>query len=186
MYITGVDDQFGQPVSVYRPERRAVLSEETAFLTLSLLRSVVDRGTGAGLRSNFGFYKPAAGKTGTTNENTDAWFVGFTPYLVAAVWVGLDDPARTLGRGMEGAHAALPIWARFITAAYDSLDYPDDDFRVPGGVQTAQICEETDQLATSHCPRVRVEYFNRKFPLPEPCRKHSGGSFIRKLLPSLF
>ena len=186
MYITGVDDQFGQPVSVYRPERRAVLSEETAFLTLSLLRSVVDRGTGAALRGRFGFEKPAAGKTGTTNENTDAWFVGFTPYLVAAVWVGLDDPARTLGRGMEGAHAALPIWARFVTAAYDSLDYPDDDFRVPGGIQIAQICEETDQLASPNCPRIRPEYFNRKFPLPEPCSKHSGARSVRKPRPSLF
>ncbi|MCX6600232.1 MAG: PBP1A family penicillin-binding protein [bacterium] len=186
MYITGVDDQFGQPVSVYRPERRAVLSEETAFLTLSLLRSVVDRGTGAALRGRFGFEKPAAGKTGTTNENTDAWFIGFTPYLVAAVWVGLDDPARTLGRGMEGAHAALPIWARFITAAYDSLNYPDADFRVPGGVQSAQICEETDQLASPNCPRIRSEYFNRKFPLPEPCSKHSGARSVRKPRPSLF
>ena len=186
MYITGVDDQFGQPVSVYRPERRAVLSEETAFLTQTLLRSVVDRGTGAGLRGRFGFQRPAAGKTGTTNENTDAWFVGFTPHLVAAVWVGLDDPSRTLGRGMEGAHAALPIWAGFITAAYDTMDYPDDDFRVPGGVQVAQICEETDQLAAPSCPRIRPEYFNRKFSLPEPCSKHSGARSIRKPRPSLF
>jgi penicillin-binding protein 1A len=186
MYITEVDDQFGQPISVYRPERRAVLSEETAFLMQTLLRSVVDRGTGAGLRSRFGFMRPAAGKTGTTNENTDAWFVGFTPHIVAAVWVGLDDPARTLGRGMEGAHAALPIWARFIIAAYDTMDYPADDFRMPAGVQVAQICEETDQLASPNCPQTRAEYFNRKFPLPEPCSKHSGARSLRKPRPSLF
>jgi penicillin-binding protein 1A len=186
LYITGVDDQFDQPISVYRPERRAVLSEETAFLTRSLLQSVVDRGTGAGLRSQFGFRRHAAGKTGTTNENTDAWFVGFTPHIVAAVWVGLDDPAKSLGRNMEGAHAALPIWAEFIKAVYDTMDYPEEDFPFPRGVQSAQICEDSDQLATPACPRTRTEYFNRKFPLPESCSLHSGTRQIKKTRPSLF
>lgn len=186
MYITGVDDQFGQPISVYRPERRAVLSEETAFLTQSLMRSVVDRGTGAGLRSRFNFRLPAAGKTGTTNDNTDAWFVGFTPHLVVAVWVGLDDPSKSLGRGMEGAHAALPIWARFITAAYDTMDYDVEEFSTPRGIQTASVCSETGQIAVPNCPQPHNEYFNRKFPLPPSCTKHSGARPISKPRPSLF
>ncbi len=185
MYITDVDDAFGAPVVHYRQERKAVLSEETAFLVESLLRSVVDRGTGAALRSTYGFRRPAAGKTGTTNDYTDAWFVGFTPHVVAGVWVGLDDPSKRLGRGMQGARAALPIWGKFITAAYDTMDYPNDDFKMPAGIVSKEICVETGQLATSGCPEVRTEYFNRKFPLPETCTKHSGAVYPNER-PSLF
>jgi penicillin-binding protein 1A len=185
MYITDVDDPFGQPIVHYRPERKAVLSEETAFLVESLLRSVVDRGTGAALRSTYNFRRPAAGKTGTTNDYTDAWFIGFTPHISAGVWVGLDDPAKRLGRGQQGARAALPIWAKFITAAYDTMDYPNDDFRMPSGIIAKDICVETGQVATSGCPEVRTEYFNRKFPLPEACTRHPGTMYPNER-PSLF
>jgi penicillin-binding protein 1A len=183
MYMTGIEDHFGQTIATYLPERKAVLSEETAFLVQSLLRSVVDRGTAAGLRSTF--TRPAAGKTGTTNDYTDAWFVGFTPHILAAVWVGLDDPSRSLGRGMQGARAALPIWQQFIVSVYNEMEYPADDFRVPRGITTAQICEDTGGLATSYCPHTRIEYFNRKFPLPEPCTRHGGAKFFKKR-PTLF
>ena len=174
MYITDVEDAFGQLIVHYRPERKAVLSEETAFLVQTLLRTVVDRGTGAALRSTYNFRLPAAGKTGTTNDFTDAWFVGFTPHLVAGVWVGLDDPSNRLGRGLQGARVALPIWARFITAACDTMHYPDADFEMPATVLAKNICVETGKLATPGCPAVRLEYFNRKFPLPEMCPRHSG------------
>ena len=174
MYITDVEDAFGQPIVQYRPERKAVMSEETAFLVESLLRSVVDRGTGAGLRSTYGFYRPAAGKTGTTNDYTDAWFVGFTPDVVAAVWVGLDDPSKPLGRGQQGARAALPLWAKFIVSGYDTVKYREQDFRMPAGIVAREVCIETGQIATELCPADRIEYFNRKFPLPETCTRHSG------------
>ncbi len=186
IYITSIEDQQGQTVAQFRPERNAVLSEQTAFLMQSLLRTVCDNGTAAGLRSTFGFRKPAGGKTGTTNDYTDAWFDGFTPHIVAACWVGLDDPAKSLGRGQEGSKAALPIWARFMVAAYDSLDFPTADFHVPSGIVTAQICEETGQLATPNCTEVRNEYFNRQFPLPETCSKHAGAKAPKKRRPSLF
>ncbi len=185
-YILSVEDQLGQTISAYRPERQVVLSEETAFLVESLLRTVVDRGTAAGLRSTYGFRKPAAGKTGTTNDYTDAWFVGFTPHLVAGVWVGLDDPAKSLGAGMQGGRVALPIWAKFIVGAYKEMDYPETDFKTPRGVVTAQICEDTGQLAGPNCPRLRTEYFNRKFSLPPPCTLHGGGGQNRSPRPSLF
>lgn len=185
MYITDVEDAFGEPIVHYRPERKAVLSEETAFLVQSLMRSVVDRGTGAGLRSQFGFRRAAAGKTGTTNDYTDAWFVGFTPHLAVGVWVGLDDPANRLGRGLEGARAALPIWARFIVTAYDTMQYPNEDFKMPSGIVAEQVCVESGQLATEGCPEVRMEYFNRKFPLPETCIRHTGG-FFRYERPNLY
>jgi penicillin-binding protein 1A len=186
MYMTEINDQFGQPIVNYRPEHKAVLSEQTAFLVQSLLRSVVDRGTAAGLRGQYGFRQPAAGKTGTTNDYTDAWFVGFTPHLLAGVWVGLDDPSKSLGRGMQGARAALPIWAKFIVEAYKELEYPADDFDVPKGVTSASVCDDTDMLATPNCPRVHTEYFNSKFPLPDPCTLHGGTKSAKKQRPSLF
>jgi len=186
MYMTEIDDQFGQPIVSYRPEHKAVLSEQTAFLVETLLRSVVDRGTAAGLRGQFGFRLPAAGKTGTTNDFTDAWFMGFTPHILAGVWVGLDDPSKSLGRGMQGARAALPIWAKFISEAYREMDYPAADFVAPHGITTAQICDDTDMLATPNCPRVHTEYFNSKFPLPDPCTLHGGTKSVKKQRPSLF
>jgi penicillin-binding protein 1A len=184
LYITGIDDHFGQTIATFRPERKAVLSEETAFLVRSLLRSVCDRGTAAGLRSVF--TKPAAGKTGTTNDYTDAWFVGFTPHLLAAVWVGLDDPAKSLGSGMQGARAALPIWQKFMVTAYKDMDYGGEDFSVPRGITTADVCDETGGLATANCPGTHLEYFNKKFPLPDPCRKHGGAKAQKKNRPFLF
>ncbi len=186
MYLIEVDDAYGHPICDYRPERKAVLDEATAFLVRSLLQSVVDRGTGAGLRGVYGFYYPAAGKTGTTNDYADAWFVGFTPHLVVGVWVGLDDYSKQLGRGMSGARAALPIWARFIKAAYDKMQYAEDSFDTPRGIATAQVCDETGMLATPFCPLTRTEYFNRKYPLPEPCTLHGGIQNLRKQRPSLF
>jgi penicillin-binding protein 1A len=174
MYITSIKDQYGQTLDRYRPERKVVMSEETSFLMQSLLRSVADIGTGRGLRTRFGYSDPAAGKTGTTNNLTDAWFVGFTPQLVAACWVGLDDPAISLGKGQEGSRAALPIWARFIVAAQDTMEYPEGDFPVPPGIITEEICVKTGELSTIHCPIKRVEYFLRTQELPGPCEVHSG------------
>ena len=186
MYITSVEDAQRQSVAQFRPDRNIVLSEQTAFLTQSLLRTVVDNGTGAGLRSTYGFRRPAGGKTGTTNDYTDAWFDGFTPHMVAVCWVGLDDPAKSLGRGQEGSKTALPIWGRFMVSAYDSVDFPAADFKVPAGIVTAQICEDSGQLATANCVNVRTEYFNRKFPLPDNCTKHAGAKATKKRRPSLF
>ncbi len=174
-YILSIEDAQGQTVATYRPNRKAVLSEETAYLVRSLLETVVTSGTAAGLRSTFGFREPAAGKTGTTNDYTDAWFVGFTSHIVAGVWVGLDDPAKPLGRGMQGARAALPIWAQFISSAYDTMEWRHQEFPAPpAGVVSAEICTESGELATSNCSDVTVEYFNKKFPLPESCRIHGG------------
>lgn len=185
-YIEEIDDAYGNVICEYRPVRKAVLSEETAFLMLSLMRSVVDRGTGASLRSTYDFRVPAAGKTGTTNDFADAWFVGFTPHLICGVWVGFDDYTRQLGKGMGGAVAALPFWAKFMKAAYDTMNYPGDDFSVSRGVTTAQICEQTGGLATSFCPTTRTEYFLRQYPLPEPCMEHGGIQNLRRPRPSLF
>lgn len=186
MSITQIDDESGQPVARFRPNRKVVLSEQTAFLVQTLLRSVADHGTGQGLRYRFGFKRPVGGKTGTTNDFTDAWFVGFTPHLVAACWVGIDDPSKSLGKGQEGSRAALPIWATFMVAAYDTMNYPNDDFTMPPGIVTAEICTETGKLAAPGCPDIREEYFIRKFGLPDRCTKHTGPDRSRGRGPSLF
>jgi penicillin-binding protein 1A len=96
------------------PELRQVIRAETAYVVVSLLRSVVEAGTARSAAPKL--KRPAAGKTGTTDEDRDAWFVGFTPELLAAVWVGFDE-RRVLGRGEEGARAALPLWVDFMTKA---------------------------------------------------------------------
>ncbi|MDD5062931.1 MAG: PBP1A family penicillin-binding protein, partial [Candidatus Marinimicrobia bacterium] len=91
--IIRIEDRYGNTIAQYNPRQELVLSEETAYLTTSLLESAVNNGTGVGARSVYGFRLPAAGKTGTTNNFNDAWFIGFTPYMVAGVWVGVDNPA---------------------------------------------------------------------------------------------
>ncbi|NUO17912.1 PBP1A family penicillin-binding protein [bacterium] len=184
--VTGLDDQFGQTIEQFRNERKVVMSEETAFLVQSLMRSVSDHGTAASLRSKYEFRIPTAGKTGTTNDNTDAWFIGFTPHLLAGVWVGLDDPAKSLGRGQEGGKAALPIWAEFMLAAYQVMDYPESEFRVPRGITTADICVESGELATSGCDEIRTEYFASKSELPESCTIHGAFRTPRGRKQSLF
>ena len=91
----------------------------------NLLETVINSGTGGRARWMFQFNKTAAGKTGTTNDYTDAWFIGFTPSLTAGIWVGLNDPKYTLGYGESGAIAALPFWATFMKKVYENLDLPD-------------------------------------------------------------
>ena len=186
MYITRILDEFGQTIAEYSPQRSAVLSEETAFLMTSLLESVTAYGgTGIGLRTRFHFDSTAAGKTGTTDDFTDAWFVGFTPHLAAAVWVGLDSPSKTLGEDQEGAHAALPIWARFVKMAYDTMGYMDKPFAKPDGIVTAKVCRESGKLAREGCPDVYIEYFNRKYPLEEYCPLHIGSTLPDRKWPSI-
>src|SRR5262249_18943686 len=134
------------------PPRQAISAAE-AYLLTSALQGVIDSGTGAVVR-NLGLSGPVAGKTGTTNEGRDAWFVGYTPSVVALVWVGFDD-GRPLG--LSGASAAAPIWADFmkrVTAAY-----PSGAFEPPPGVTTARIDATTGLRATEYCPVVATEVF---------------------------
>jgi len=160
-------------------QRKVALSEQTAYIMADMLRTAVDHGTGAAIRSTYDFRRPAGGKTGTTNDFTDAWFVGFTPQLVAGVWVGVDDPAISLGNGWSGARAALPIWARFMKAAYDSLGWEEADFPMPDGVVRMNVCAESYQKARASCPSVTVEVFRVEDAPLEECPIHRG--FFRKL-----
>jgi penicillin-binding protein 1B len=132
---------------------RHVAERETTFLVTNMMRSVVNEGTGASARAN-GFLLDAAGKSGTTNELRDAWFVGFTPELLTVVWVGLDDN-RPLG--MSGTQAALPIWTSFMVRAL--AGHASQSFAVPDQVIFAEIDPETGYLASPSCPRTLNESF---------------------------
>jgi penicillin-binding protein 1A len=128
------------------PPRRA-LSEATAFLMTSMLADVINAGTAWTARRE-GFTLPAAGKTGTTNDYHDAWFVGFTPNLVTGVWVGYDQPKTIIANGYA-AELAVPLWGRFMSVA-TRKDAPDW-FRAPATIGSATICRLSGKLATDAC-----------------------------------
>ncbi len=130
-----------------------VAKAATAFLVTHMMRSVLNEGTGASARSA-GFTMDAAGKTGTTNDLRDAWFVGFTPELLTVVWVGLDNNQPL---GLSGAQAALPIWTSFMMKALAGR--PNVGFEAPAGITFVEIDRDTGKSATPICPRVSVEAF---------------------------
>src|SRR5438132_9643593 len=115
MLIRRVEDRDGRVLFSQQPSSRRAISETTAFLMANMLADVINAGTGARAR-RLGFTLPAAGKTGTTNDFNDAWFVGFTPKLVTGVWVGFDQPRTILPNGFA-ADIAVPLWAAFMKSA---------------------------------------------------------------------
>src|SRR5207245_9339782 len=124
------------------PQSRIVARPETTFLVTNMMRSVLNEGTAASARTA-GFALDAAGKTGTTNDLRDAWFVGFTPELLTVVWVGVHDNQPV---GLSGAQAALPIWTQFMKAALAGR--ADVPFEAPEGISFAEIDPATGKLAT--------------------------------------
>lgn len=145
--ITRVEDASG--VSIYSAGERhtQAISATTAYLMSSMLADVITSGTAAGARAA-GFKLPAAGKTGTTDNYADAWFVGYTPHLVAGIWFGLDRPAPIM-RGGFGGVVAVPAWARFMRAA-TATDKPDW-YEMPGDVEKVAICRLSGARATEAC-----------------------------------
>jgi penicillin-binding protein 1A len=121
----------------------------------SLLKTVVCCGTASDIPAR-GFTRPAGGKTGTTNDYSDAWFVGFTPQVVCCVWTGVDE-RRSLGSGVTGAVAAVPVWVPIMIALHRHL--PEMDFDMPEGIKTEQLCDESHLIATDACPHVKTDYF---------------------------
>ena len=158
MAITRVLGPDGTLLYEFRPRQEVVLSEVTTYLVTDMLRGVIERGTGR--RANIG--RPAAGKTGTTDDNHDAWFVGFTPELVAAVWIGHDTPTPMESPyGRVGSGEAAAIWGRFMQAALAGV--PPRDFPKPAGglVEDVLIDTGTGLLAHTTClfiPRADMRY----------------------------
>lgn len=150
--IRRVEDQSGHVLFENEDASHRAISDVTAFLISSMLADVVNAGTGSTAR-RAGFTLPAAGKTGTTNDFNDAWFVGYTPHLVAGVWVGFDQPHTILPRGFA-ADLAVPMWAKFMKAATTG-DKPDW-LLPPRGVTSAVVCRISGKLATEGCQDVEV------------------------------
>ena len=138
-----------------RPERERVLIEEVAFLLTSLLQGVIERGTG---RRAQVLGLPAAGKTGTSQDATDLWFVGFTPSLVGGVWVGYDTP-RALGSHETGGRVAVPIWTDFMRRALRGTE--PIPFQQPDGVYAALVNPRTGEAVPPGEPEGFAEFFLR-------------------------
>jgi penicillin-binding protein 1B len=143
-----------------------VAREQTTFLLTHMMRSVINEGTGAGARAA-GFTLDAAGKSGTTNDLRDAWFVGFTPELLAVVWVGFDDNTPL---GLSGTQAALPIWTEFMRRSLAGQE--NVAFEPPDGISFVEIDRDTGRLALPTCPRVTNEAFLAGTEPLEICELH--------------
>ena len=169
--ITRIEDRYGHVVKEYFPDQKEVLSAETAYLMTSLLQTVLDRGTGGSARWKYNFNRPAAGKTGTTQGWSDAWFVGYTPQIATGVWFGVDDFQVPLGPGQDGSRAALPAWARFMREAHDVLNYKVEKFEMPKGVQYVEICSVTKKVPLKACPTEREMFRVGTEPIQE-CKVH--------------
>ncbi len=149
-------------------ETTPVLDPRDAYEITSMLRSVVDYGTGRTLR-DLGVTGPVAGKTGTTNDGNDVWFVGYTPSLLAGVWFGYDTP-RPIAYGASGGHFAAPAWADFYLNGWK--ERANADFPVPDGMVMRVIDPESGMLATEFCPRRQREFFKPGTEPQLPCTMH--------------
>ena len=170
VFVLKVADKNGKVLEQSRVTAEEALSPETALTMTSMLVSVMENGTAASSRA-LGLTVPAAGKTGTTDDYTDAWFIGYTPDLAAGVWVGFDRK-RKIGPNMTGAAAALPIWVDMVAAA--TKGKPPADFSVPSGVVSRQICAQTGLLANPGCPETEVELFREGSEPTGACNVHLG------------
>jgi len=154
IFIRRINDDTGRVLEEAEPHFERVLSQATAYIVTSMMQTVVERGTG---RRAQALGRPCAGKTGTTNDSRDAWFIGFTPDLVVGVWVGFDSE-RSLGERATGGRVAAPIWIKFMERALEGR--PITDFRIPPDVTFLNIDEQTGLRAVAGRPSV-LEVFRR-------------------------
>ncbi len=153
VFILKVVDRNGNVLEEMAPERKRVIEKNTAYIMTSLLEGVVQHGTGRRIKA---LKRPAAGKTGTTNNLFDAWFVGYTPEYITGVWVGLDEEAP-MGHGETGSRAASPIWLGFMQRALEGKAV--QVFQAPEGVEFAKIDADTGLLPVPESKKVVFECF---------------------------
>lgn len=170
--VTAVVDEKGQLIEETKPQLVEVLSLQAAYLTLDLMRGVIDRGTARAIREH-GLTGDLAGKTGTTNDKRDSWFVGFAPDLLALVWVGFDDGAETT---LTGAAGAAPIWEAFMHSSGEASSWRR--FPEPEGILRQTIDPTTGELATGRCPTTAEEIFIDG-AVPDECQAHPAGAIKR-------
>ncbi|NTW48253.1 MAG: PBP1A family penicillin-binding protein [Chlorobiales bacterium] len=164
--ILRIDDQFGHPIATYNSDKQRALDPATNYVMVSMLRDVINRGTGMAVRGRYQFQQDAGGKTGTTQNNKDAWFAGFTSQLVAVVWTGFDDEriAYTSMEYGQGARAALPIWANFMKRCYEDpeIGLKARYFQKPSDVYAIPISHATNEPADAGDKDAYIEYFTPK------------------------
>lgn len=147
--LTRIEDKYGNVIESFNPTREEAMSEETAYLMLELMKGVVQSGTGIRLRYKYQFTNPIAGKTGTTQNQSDGWFIGITPELTTGIWVGAEDRSvhfRSLSLG-QGANMALPVWAIYMKKVYEdrSIGLSKGDFEKPLQPLTIDLnCDKID------------------------------------------
>ncbi len=166
--VTAVVDESGHVIEGHELKAEQVLSPQLAYLGQYMLEQVINHGTGAGART-MGFRRPAAGKTGTTNESNDAWFAGFTPNLLAVVWVGFDQKEVLK---LTGAQAALPAWTNFMKGATAPL--PVIDFPVPPGIVEEKVDPTTGYKAGPFCPVTMEGVFPKGMEPTQVCPYHKS------------
>ncbi|MGA2734297.1 MAG: PBP1A family penicillin-binding protein [Syntrophobacteraceae bacterium] len=167
--IEKVLDRYGNLIEEHQVKREEVISAKTAYLMTDLLQGVVREGTGTKAKE---LKKPAAGKTGTTNELKDAWFLGFTPSVLTGVWVGYDDHTVSLGKGETGGHAACPIWVYFMKEYL--ANKPVETFQIPEGIIFAKINGSSGAVAGADEEGTVYAAFAEKIPAPGSGPKLEG------------
>ena len=168
--VTAVVDQSGKVIEGHELQASQVLSPQLAYMIDFMLEQVINHGTGEGARKR-GFTRPAAGKTGTTNDSKDAWFAGFTPNLLTVVWTGFDQKEEL---GLTGAEASLPAWTDFMKAAAASR--PPLDFVPPPGIVVEKVDPLTGYLAGPSCPVVIEGAFPTALAPMQVCPLHASGA----------
>ena len=165
MAILRVEDANGK--QLWKPElsREQVLTPEEAWLMVDMMKDVIRRGTAAGAIAGTGFNLPAGGKTGTTNDYTDVWFIGYTADLLAGVWMGFDKPQKIMPNA-QGGRLAAPAWVQFMIEAYQRKPKPPDWPR-PSSLVSRQVDNLTGLLANPGCPASDA-YFEWFIPGTEP------------------
>ena len=158
LYVTRIEDSYGNTIANFTPEINEVLTEDAAYKMLHMLKSVVDDGTGRRIRFRYNIKAPMGGKTGTTQNNSDAWFMGFTPNLVSGCWVGGEERSVHFDR-MEwgqGAASALPVYGLFMQKVYKdkTLGYSEEeDFNIP----EAFMDPCANRTAKENTPKIQEE-----------------------------
>jgi penicillin-binding protein 1A len=179
--VIKIEDKNGILIDQFIPEYVQAISEESASIIVDMMQDVVNYGTGAGVRRYFQY--PVAGKTGTTQDYSDAWFVGYTPHLVAGCWVGFDDHrVKFTDWYGQGARAALPIWAMFMEATYKELNIPVEYFEMSEQIDSVAFCKETmdlgdSRLVNNFCPEVVIDIVKSNH-LPSECEIHTNQNII--------
>ncbi len=176
LYVT---DQSDNVLNDYREELKKktpkqILSPEASYVITSMMEDVIKKGTGKAVK-NYGLKSQVAGKTGTTNNFRDAWFVGFTPDLVASVWLGYDLGTLTLGKGMAGGVIATPIWGKFVSTALKNEKVRSKfDFGNNLKIERQKVCALSGKLPGSSCRKTFEEVFIKDTVPDEVCNDHGG------------